>query len=81
MADNTYENQFCFVYSSIIMSNYCINYYIIARYKVSSLNNTKTNTHTSIFYVTQEVGPVFLKSELKQYIEQMTLPSQVLCGI
>ena len=46
MADNIYENQFCFVDSSI--SNYFINYYIIARYKLSSMSNTKTNTHTSI---------------------------------
>ena len=51
MADNIYENQFCFVDSSIIISNYFINYYIIARYKVSSTSNTKTNTHILIgFY-------------------------------
>ena len=36
-------DQFCFVDSSIIISNYFINYYIIARYKVSSMSNTKTN--------------------------------------
>ena len=69
MADNKYENQFCFVDSSIIISNYIINYYSIARYNVSSISNvTKTNIHTSvgiIFYVTQEVVPVFLKSGLK----------------
>ena len=35
MAENKYENQFCFVDSSIIISSYIINYYIIARYKVS----------------------------------------------
>ena len=84
MADNKYENQFCFVDSSIIISNFSINYYIMARHKMSSIRNTKTDTHTSIwiiFYVTQEVGPVFLKSGLKLYIQQMTLPSQVLCGI
>ena len=45
MAANIYENQFCFVDSSIIISNYVINYYIIARYKVSSMSNTTTNTH------------------------------------
>ena len=51
MADNIYENQFWFVDSSIIISNYFINYYTIARYKVSSVSNTKTNTHTPIgFY-------------------------------
>ena len=50
LADNIYENQFCCVDSSIIISSYFINY-IIARYKVSSMSNTKTNTHTSIgFY-------------------------------
>ena len=31
MADNIYENRFCFVDFSIIISNYFINYYIIAR--------------------------------------------------
>ena len=68
MADNKYENQFCFVDSSIIISSYIINYYIIVRYKEPSISNTKTNNHTSIaiiFYVIQEVGPVFLKSGLK----------------
>ena len=52
MADNIYEtNQFCFVDSSIIISYYFTNYYVIAIYKVSSISNTKTNTHTSIgFY-------------------------------
>ena len=57
-----------FVDSSIIISNYIINYYIIAIYKVSSISNTKTNTHTSIgiiFYVTQEVVPIFLKLGLE----------------
>ena len=55
MADKKYGNQFCFADSSIIISNYFINYDIIARYKVSFMSNTKTNTHTSIgirFYVT-----------------------------
>ena len=68
MADNKYQNRFCFVDSSTIISNYFINYYIIAKYKVSFMSNTKTNTHTSIgilYYFTQEVGPVFLKSGLK----------------
>ena len=41
------ENQFCFVDSSIIISNYYI--HVITRYNVMS--NTKTNTHTSFgFY-------------------------------
>ena len=84
MSDNIYENQFCFVDSSIIISNYFFNYYIIAIYNMFSMRTTTINAHTStgvLFYVTQEVGPIFLKSELKQYIQQMTLPSQVLCGI
>ena len=69
MADNKYENQFCFVASSIIISNYIINYYIIVRHNLSFISNvTQTNTHTSIgimFYVSQEVGPIFLKSGMK----------------
>ena len=47
MADNIYENQFCFVDSSIIISNYFLNYYIIARYYMSSIITSKTTTHTS----------------------------------
>ena len=47
MADNIYENQFYFVDSSIIISNYFINYYIIARYNMSSMRTTQTNIHTS----------------------------------
>ena len=68
MADKKYENQFCFADSSIIISNYFINYYIIEIYNMTFMSNTKTNNHTSIgilFYVTQEVGPAFLKSGLK----------------
>ena len=57
-----------FIDSSTIIINYFISYYIIVKYKVSSMSNTKTNTHASIgilYYVTQEVGSVFLKSRLK----------------
>ena len=51
MANNIYENQFCFVDSSIIISNYFLIYYIIARYNIFSMSDTKTNTHTStVFY-------------------------------
>ena len=66
MANNIYM-KISFVDSSIIISNYFINYYTIARYEVSSMINTKTSTHTSIgfYFITQEVGPVFLKSGLK----------------
>ena len=86
MADNKYKNQFCCVDSSTLISNYVISYCIIAMYKVSSMCNTNNyiQFHTSVgilYFITQEVGPVFLKSGLKQYIQQMTLPSQVLCGI
>ena len=44
MDDNIYENQFCFVDSSIIIRNYVINYDIIARHKVSSMSDTKANS-------------------------------------
>ena len=57
-----------FVYSSTLISYYVINYYIIARYKLSSMSNINNYIHTSIgilYYVTQEVGLVFLKSGLK----------------
>ena len=67
MADNKYEKQFCFADFSIIISNYFINYFIIDGYNMYFMSNTKTYTHTSIgiiFYVTQKVGPVFLKSGL-----------------
>ena len=47
MADNIYENLFCFVDSSITISNIFFNYDIIARYKVSSMSNPKTNIRTS----------------------------------
>ena len=51
MADNMYENQFCFVDSSIIISNYFLNYYIIARYNMLPMRTTKTKTRTSaVFY-------------------------------
>ena len=65
MADNM-KISFGFVDSSVIISNYFINYYIIARYRVSSMSK-KNNTHINwvLFYVTQEVGHVFLKLGLK----------------
>ena len=44
MADNIYEIQFCFVDSSVIISNYFFNYYIIARYNMFSMKTTKINT-------------------------------------
>ena len=60
MADNKYENLFCFVESSTTISNYLMSYY----------NHCKILgvIHTSIgipYYITQEVVPVFLKSGLK----------------
>ena len=67
MANNKYENQFCFVASSTIISNCLFSDCIIAIYKVSSMSNNKvTFIHQLEFdIVTQEVGPVFLKSGLK----------------
>ena len=47
MADNIYDNQFCFVDSSIIISNSFLNYYIIARYYMSSIRTIQIITHTS----------------------------------
>ena len=40
-----------FIDSSIIMSNYIINYYIIAIYKVSSISNTKTNNQLGLYFM------------------------------
>ena len=84
MADNIFENQLFLVDSSIIMSKYFLNYYIIARYNMFSMRTTKTNTHTSIGFYFMSLMKLVLfifKSGLKYYIQQMTLPSQVLCGI
>ena len=48
MANNKYENQFCFVASSTIISNCLFSDCIIAIYKVSSMSNNKVTFHTSI---------------------------------
>ena len=44
MSDNKYEKLFCFADSSIIISNYFINYVIIGGNNVYVVSNTKTNT-------------------------------------
>ena len=78
---------FVLFYFLIIISNYFINYYIIARYKVSSMINTKINTRTS---PGRDAGSILCHSvswswfsqiriEIVHTIPQMTLPSQVLC--
>ena len=49
-----------------------------------SMRTTKTNTHTSTglyFMSIRKLVLFFLKSGLKYYVQQMTLPSQVLCGV
>ena len=52
MADYEYEHQLCFIDSSTIISNYLITYYIIAKYKISAMSNTKVALiHQLRFYI------------------------------
>ena len=63
MADNIYM-KISFVDSSIIISNYFLNYYIISRCNMSSMGTTQTHTHASTgYYLSLRKCVLFLSNQ------------------